>query len=407
MKIAYLTNTFPSSLEPYVMAEISALRERGVEVLPCSARRPRHVSPDLMRWRMQTLHLQAPRFWAIANTVSRCCSEYRRLRPFLLRIYRGHEPFLQRAKAVVHTVMAVYYAVLLEREKIAHLHVHHGYFSSWIAMVTAQLLGISYSLTLHGSDLLVKAAYLDIKLERCRLCFTVSEYNRNVILCRYPQIHPDKVVVRRLGVDLPAVRAHPKGVEDDHRFILLVPARLHAIKNHAFLVRACAILKSRGHEFVCFLAGDGPERKNIERHIRLLGLEREVKLLGHVAHEDLQAIYPLADLVILTSTSEGIPVVLMEAMAHECLVLAPRITGIPELVADGKTGFLYRAGCLDDFVAKVEALHASRTALSPVRRAAREQVRSHFQHRANLDAFLDALCASLNYRVRHENTVLQ
>ncbi|MGZ6404373.1 MAG: glycosyltransferase, partial [Bdellovibrionota bacterium] len=180
-----------------------------------------------------------------------------------------------------------------------------------------------------------------------------------------------------------------------------------AVKNHVFLVSACAILKARGFDFVCFIAGEGPERKRIEKQIRTLALQREVKLLGHVAHQDLKAIYPLADLVVLTSKSEGIPVVLMEAMAHGCVVLAPNITGIPELVIEGKTGLLYEPGSMSDLVNRVMFVGRAREALVPLRRGARDHVSKHFSRAANLEAFTETLCGNLCSKIPDENPILQ
>ena len=125
---------------------------------------------------------------------------------------------------------------------------------------------------------------------------------------------------------------------------MLAVGRLHPVKDHAFLLRACHELKTSGADFACLIAGEGPERPWLEHLIRNLGLEDQVKLLGHLSRQQLDACYELCDLVVLTSRSEGIPLVLMEAMARGKIVLAPAITGIPELVKDGETGFLYRAG---------------------------------------------------------------
>jgi glycosyltransferase involved in cell wall biosynthesis len=408
MRIAYLTNCFPSAVEPYVMDEIEALRARGVKVLASSARKVGELAPDLQGWSRETLYLQRLRFGAVLLSLIRCCTEYRQLHPFLVRIAIGDESLVRRAKALLHTWLGVYYSVLLQGKQIDHIHVHHGYFSSWIAMVTARVLGISYSMTLHGSDLLINAAYLDIKLEHCRACFTISEYNRNVIFRRYAGIAQEKIRLRRLGVDVPERGSATREVsKSDHRFVLLVPGRLHAIKNHSFLLTACAALKARGFDFVCFIAGEGPERRRIEKQIRRLGLQSEVKLLGHVAHEDLIALYPLADLVVLTSKSEGIPVVLMEAMAHGCVVLAPNITGIPELVIDGKTGFLYEPGSVNDFADGVMLASRSRSALGPVRGAARNLVSKDFNRAVNSDRFIDVLSANVCPKIPDENPVLQ
>jgi glycosyltransferase involved in cell wall biosynthesis len=121
--------------------------------------------------------------------------------------------------------------------------------------------------------------------------------------------------------------------------------------------------------------------------IRKLGLGQQVTLVGHVAHEHIGHYYDQAHMVVLTSRSEGIPLVLMEAMAREKIVVAPAITGIPELVLDGRTGFLYKSGALEEFVRRVDQIHRSLRALDPVRRAAREHVRRHFHRETNLRRF--------------------
>jgi glycosyltransferase involved in cell wall biosynthesis len=182
------------------------------------------------------------------------------------------------------------------------------------------------------------------------------------------------------------------------------------VKDHAFLLHACYELKTRDTDFMCLIAGEGPQRPWLEHLIRNLELGANVKLLGHLCREDLDACYGLCDLVVLTSRSEGIPLVLMEAMAHGKTVLAPAITGIPELVRDGETGFLYRPFSLDDFVAKVDVIRNSQPALPQLRRAAREHVLRNFDKEKNLAALADLIISRIpcdERRDPHENPVLQ
>ena len=303
------------------------------------------------------------------------------------------------------------YALKLPGAEVHHIHVHHGYFASWIAMVAARLLHIDYSLTLHGSDLLLHGAYLDIKLRNCAFCVTVSEFNRRFVLSTISTSSRAKSwssawgwIRRATAVSpLPAGRG-PK------RLILLVVGRLHPVKDHAFLFRACHELKKRGTDFVCLVAGEGPQRRWLEHLIPNLRLEKHVKLLGHLSRQELDAQYESCDVVVLTSRSEGIPLVLMEAMALGKTVLAPAITGIPELVKDGETGFLYRAGSLEDFTAKIETIRSSPAALPQLRRAARQHVLEHFDRKKNLAALADLLISRITQKVRHnpnENPVLQ
>ncbi len=411
--VAYLTNQFPSAVEPYVADEIRELRKHWVHVMPCSARSvdPATVGDTMKPFAAETLYLQPLRAGLILQAAWYCLRHFWRFADLWERIIvQGTESPLRRARAILHTWLGVYYGLLLEGRGVEHIHVHHGYFSSWIAMVAARVLGIGFSMTLHGSDLLLHRAFLDTKLKHCRFCLTVSEFNREFIREHYPDIDAGKVMVQRMGVE-PALLNIFHVAEDSPRHpLLLSVGRLHRVKDHAFLVKACAGLKARGTRTLCLIAGDGPERKSLERLIGKLHLTEEVGLLGHVPHEHLDGHYAMADMVVLTSRSEGIPLVLMEAMAMGKIVLAPDITGIPELVIHGQTGFLYQAQSIKDFVAKVQMIWDLRPALDPVRRAARKHVQQYFSREKNLAAFaevfLDRIAGTVEAR-SHEDPVLQ
>jgi glycosyltransferase involved in cell wall biosynthesis len=412
--VAYLANQFPSPVEPYVVDEIRELRRRGVRVVPCSARRAGSAALDdqLAAFAAETLYLQPLRLTLLLRAAWLCLRKGAGLANFLQRaLTQGKEPLPRRARTVLHTWLGVYYALLLRGRGVEHIHVHHGYFGSWIAMVAARVLGIRFSMTLHGSDLLLHRAYLDLKLQNCAFCLTVSEYNRRFILEHYPQVNPGKLIVQRIGVDSPRwTYRNTEEVRADKCFILLSVGRLHAVKDHAFLVEVCRRFKDRGLDFLCLIAGEGPERQSLERRIRELTLREEVKLLGHVPRRQLDYYYASAEVVVLTSRSEGIPLVLMEAMALGKTVLAPAITGISELVVDGETGFLYRPGCADDFVARFEAIRQLGSGLRPIHQAARRHVLEHFNRQKNLAAFGDLFLARTALgpeALPYENPVLQ
>lgn len=429
LTVASLANQFPSPVEPYVGEEIEELRSRGIRVIAGSVRKVIHSSespPDIV---LQSLGLPV-----LMQALWLCVRKWKQISSLVTRIvFAGNEPPLRQIKALVHTWLGACYAVCLAGRGVDHIHVHHGYFGSWIAMVAARLLGVEFSMTLYGSDLLLHKAYLDVKLENCSFCFTISEYNRRYILQHYPEIEPRKVVVLRMGVAVVA-DAHCSGARNESsrsKFAILTVGRLHPVKDHAFLVRACAQLQERGTDFECSIAGKGPERQKLESLVRRLGLDGRVTLLGYVAPSQLDSLYERADVVVLTSRSEGIPLVLMEAMARGKIVLAPDITGIPELVIPGQTGFLYAAGSLEDFVDRLLFIHsliqADRAAdgrrsdvhssllsaarqLDWVRYAARVQIRHNFNHSTNLKSFGDLFIPRIAARresLPHEDFVLQ
>lgn len=399
MNIAYLCNSFPEPSEPYVGEEIEALRTHSVEVTAFSVRGTSCPASDVV-------HLMPLHFSQCLSATWLLMRRFPRIRDLVARVLRGPEPVARRIRTLAHTWLGAYYAAVLNESRPDHIHVHHGYFASWVGMVAARLLGVGFSMTLHGSDLLVRADYLDVKLKACKFCFTVSEFNRNYILERYPLVASNKIVVQRLGVD-PSFWKPLAMPVCDGSFHMVSVGRLHAIKNHAFLLLACRTLKSTGIDVRCTIAGDGEERPVLEQLIARLDLQDEVTLAGHILRRDLPNLYATADVVVLTSHSEGIPLTLMEAMATECVVIAPAITGIPELVSHGTTGFLYQPGSMEDLLTQLRTVLQDGEQLGPIRRAARRQVIRNFDSRTNLARFAKTFLSQVGMATPHETPAAQ
>lgn len=410
--VAYIANEFPSPLEPYVMDEIYELRRRGIQVICCSGKKaPESRLTDNER----EFWIETRCFKPLANKTAvralrrllsdgQCMWEF--VRPVLREIPSAP---LRRMRSLGHTLLGAELAEFLAPYKVNHIHAHHGYFASWMAMVAARLLRIGFSFTLHGSDLLLRGDLLAQKLRECQFCITVSRFNRDYILDRYPQTPPSKVIVQRLGVDrVPAVIKLLPMTKRKTRHCLLAVGRLHSVKNYSFLIEACAALQASGLDFICWIAGEGPERPKLEQMIRRFRVESQVRLLGHVPRAELSGYYQHADLVVMTSTSEGLPVALMEAMAHGRLVLAPAITGIPELVENRRTGFLYRAGSLDDFVNTAEWILERKEWLGDVGRAAVKTIRRDYDRQKNIRRFAEQFLERITLsEAVYESPVLQ
>ena len=402
--IAYIANEFPSPLEPYVTDEITELRRRGAQVICCSGKRvsPNHLSLAERDFWKETHFFQPLSDGELMRAAHRLTSDrhnlWRLLRPLLWE--RGTSP-ARRLRALGHTLMGAALAEQLAPLEVDHIHAHHGYFASWMALAAARLLGIGFSFTLHGSDLLQRADLLSAKLRACQFCVTVSDFNRQYILRSYPSTPAEKIIVQRLGVDrvlpwpTPTPASEAEVEPEQRRLCLLSVGRLHRVKDYRFLIQACAALRDQGLDFICWIVGEGPERAVLESQIATLGLQERVYLIGHVPRTELQGYYRYAGLVVMTSKSEGIPVVLMEAMAHEKLVLAPAITGIPELVEHRRTGFLYQPGCLPDFVSAVSWIQAHKASLAGIQRAAAASVAASYNRQRNIRAFAEQFLARI------------
>lgn len=386
LTVAYLANQFPSEVEPYVAEEIAELHSRGIGVVTGSVRVPNGTEmPEIVLQQMNVAVLRRA-MWLLLT-------KWKRILPLLKRIRTGRESPGKRIKAMLHTFLGAYYAARLHGRNVDHIHVHHGYFGAWIGMTAARLMNVGFSMTLHGSDLLLSGSYLDSKLAYCDFCITISEYNRNYILRKFPEVEPGKIFVSRLGVDVPATLPHSN--RDTNTLSLLAVGRLREVKDHAFLLRVCAELVARGVRFSCRIAGDGPERRRLESLIESGGLQERVTLLGHIARRGLDALYQAADVVVLTSRSEGIPLVLMEAMTRGKIVVAPAITGIPELVRAGETGFAYKPGSVKDCASQLQVIHQLLSAegrresayLEQIRRNGIAYIEQNFNRVKNLETF--------------------
>ncbi len=420
LTVAYLANQFPAAVERYVADEVSELEGRGVCVIAASVWRGSGAGSIRRRADLVLFPISVVTLFRAAWLI---ISGFALLAPVLIRIlFRGSEGAVRRCKALAHTFLGACLAVRLKRSGVEHVHVHHGYFGSWVGMVAARLIGAGFSFTLHGSDLLLHGAYLDAKFAACNFCVTVSEYNRRFIVERYPWA-ADKVFVSRLGVSEPKTMLAGTRVPQQSIEMLSV-GRLHAVKDHSFLLQACARMLKLGIPFTCSIAGEGPERQALEGLIRELGLSEYVKLLGHVEHERLCPLYDRADVVVLTSRSEGIPIVLMEAMARGRIVLAPAITGIPELVIPGKTGFLYTPGSMEDFLNQLLSIRSlitgqlqprteadsTTTPLSSIREAARVHIAENFNQQKNLQRFAELFLSRVGRKSEstpNEDLILQ
>src|SRR5271165_7543981 len=149
-------------VEPYVGEEILELRRRGVRVIPGSVRRSEAATSQFPS--REVLCLQPVRAMALLRALGLLVRHWKRISSLVGRVLlRGKESPTVRLKALLHTWLGAHYAIRLHGRGVDHIHVHHGYFGSWIGMVAARLLGISFSLTLHGSDLLLHGTYLDTK----------------------------------------------------------------------------------------------------------------------------------------------------------------------------------------------------------------------------------------------------
>jgi glycosyltransferase involved in cell wall biosynthesis len=253
---------------------------------------------------------------------------------------------------------SVQFAHEMESTGVDHVHAHFVNHPAVAGFIITQLTGIPFSFTAHGSDLHVERRMLRQKVDASSFAITISEYNREVILSECGRHLEDKVHVVHCGID--HVLFAPNGVRKGERPMRIISVgSLIDVKGHRYLIEACDLLRKRGIDFVCDLVGEGMLRRQLERQVAQAGLQDQVRFHGAQPRLSVAQMYREADVAALTSVPtrkgkrEGIPVVLMEAMASGLPVVSSRISGIPELVQHGRTGYLTAAR---DSVAIADAL---------------------------------------------------
>ncbi|MBU0753658.1 MAG: glycosyltransferase, partial [Planctomycetes bacterium] len=344
MKIAYIIGQFPKYSETFILNELLALESLGVEVDIYSLRNPqRSVIQPEARSLMNRVHYLAyigPEvFMAQIHYLIRRPLKYMGLWFYVVFHSLGSWEFTWKSMAGLPKIFA--FARIIEKERPGHIHGHTATYGALGAMVVSMMTGIPFSFTAHGAgDMFRNPVFLFRKVKRSKFCITVSEYNRRYLSDLGPGI-ADKIEIVRCGIDVDRfkpdrLRSHPgKGV-----WRILTVARLDPVKGLEHLVEAYGVLKGRGRSFRASIVGNGPERASLSKAIAHLGLRERVTLESAVDQEQILARLRSADLFVLSSISEGIPIVLMEAMACEVPVIASRITGIPELIQDGVEGLL-------------------------------------------------------------------
>lgn len=233
-----------------------------------------------------------------------------------------------------------------------HLHAHFGTNSAEIAMLVRALGGPAYSFTVHGPDEFMKPMGLTEKIHRAAFAVAISNFGRSQLYMRSRHSDWPKIKVVHCGVEPRFYEGAIPPVPSDSRLVCI--GRLCEAKGQLMLLEAAARLTARDIPLKLVLAGDGPMRRALEERIHHYALDQRVRITGWISSADVRREILAARALVLPSFAEGLPVVIMEAMALRRPVLSTYVAGIPELVRPGETGWLFSAGSVDELVMAME-----------------------------------------------------
>jgi glycosyltransferase involved in cell wall biosynthesis len=353
MRIAYLVNRYPRTSHSFIRREIEAVEAHGVEVMRLS-QRPLDEAlateadvAELRRTRIILAEGVLGHAIALLHALRRPVSLARTLALAVRLGWRSERGLLR------HLVYAAEACVLvrwLREAEVEHLHAHFGTNSATVAMLCRELGGPPFSFTVHGPDEFDKPEFLGIpeKIRRAAFVVAISSYGRAQLWRWARHDDWDKIHVVRCGLEGNLLNTPQTPVPMEPRLVCV--ARLGAQKGHLLLIEAAARLVEEGTELELVLVGDGPLRAEVEALVRRRGLEGRVRIAGWMGAAAVREQVIRSRALVLPSFAEGLPVVIMEALALGRPVVTTAIAGTPELVQPGLTGWLVPAGEVDPLV---------------------------------------------------------
>jgi colanic acid/amylovoran biosynthesis glycosyltransferase len=359
LKITYFVNQYPKVSHSFIRREILALERQGVEVQRIALRgwdgdlmdaediRERGCTHYVLQGGITGL-LQA----AFGMLMAKPTGFFRGLMLALKMSLRSDRSWPYH---LIYLAEACCIVQWLKKFGANHIHAHFGTNSAEVVMLAHVLCEVPYSFTVHGPEEFDKPEFIGLaeKIRRSTFVVAISSFGRSQLYRWVDRPSWEKVKVVRCGLeqafyevpDLP-ITNHPR---------LVCVGRLCEQKGQFILVQAAAILASKGVDFELVLAGDGEMRAEIEELIGVFGLNKYIRITGWINSDQVREELLASRAMVLPSFAEGLPVVIMEAMALGRPVLTTYIAGIPELVKQKENGWLFSAGSIEELVLAMES----------------------------------------------------
>lgn len=245
----------------------------------------------------------------------------------------------------------------LKTDNIEHIHAHFGTNSTMVVMLAHLLGGPDYSFTVHGPEEFDKPDFIHLtqKIHYARFVVAISSYGRSQLYRWIPALEWPKVKVVHCGLDAAFIGSKPQKIPANSKQLICI-GRLCEQKGQLLLLEAMKLLNQEGIKCKLILAGDGPMRPDIEQRIAEYQLGDSVEITGWISSNQVKSLLLDSLGMVLPSFAEGLPVVIMEALAIQRPVISTYVAGIPELVQNGKNGWLVPPGDVDSLKLAMQAL---------------------------------------------------
>jgi len=363
LSIAYLVSSYPTLSMAWLLREVLLLRKLGFRIDVAAINAPDRalnvMSADEMIEAANTYHLK--KHGLVGGLRAHLLSSLRQpagyLRGVGLAIRLGGSDIRRLIYHFMYFTEGLMVGAWMIEKKQRHLHVHLASQAATVGLYVQRIFNFGFSITVHGPDEFYDTfgQHLKEKVEVADFICCISYYARSQLMRLSPNIHWGKLLVSRLGVDSAVFLPRPHRPASE-AFEILCVGRLTPSKGQHLLIDAIQRLTRQGRRVRLRLIGDGLDRASLRAHAATLEDPEGVVFEGAVNQDRIRELYAMADVFCIPSFAEGIPVVLMEAMAMEIPCVSTRITGIPELIRDGVDGLLVAPSDLDGLTVALSTL---------------------------------------------------
>jgi glycosyltransferase involved in cell wall biosynthesis len=361
LNLVYIIGTYPQVTTTFIDREINALQQKGVNVKVLSIRQPINPLSGEQSNLQRVVQYMLPISWKELFRGHIWYGLWRRPLTYFSTLFfllsRTHPNIPARVKTLLHFGEGVYAAYLLRDVDCDHIHAHFIDRAAIVALVASRLHGVSYSVTAHAYDIYANPVLIREKLLEAKFIITCTGFNKHYLSKIGKSEIDQKLHCIYHGLDFQMYQAEcpdPAG-----KPLITSVGQLREKKGFPYLLKACRILKDKGYEFECQIIGAGPLNGALESQLHALSLEDTVILRGMLPHPQVIEEYKKTTIFALPCITgsdgdrDGIPNVILEAMAMNLPVVSTDHSGIPEAVENGVTGFLVPPA---DEVALAEAL---------------------------------------------------